>query len=262
MCNDSKHHFIGLTPAPIPFSWLGGYGVYYDTVSDLHLTLHRSFSAEQRRFISADPMGIDGFVNLYAYGNLNPLFFVDPKGLYNQAVDYWADMAVNTDNGFVRAGAMTMGAIAGTVPDVITLDGRVAGALLGGGEFGGGAIINLNDWSVSIYDTKGLGAGKQSASPSLTTGLGWNTEMSAPNNSDFNGVFQEVSASWTRPGSPVGETASVYFDNNGWKGINYGISTKTKSVGFMYSAVEYDVWDGSDRGQSSYSQPSNVGPLK
>jgi RHS repeat-associated protein len=64
-----------------PFQWLGGYGVYYDSVSDLHLTLHRAYSAEQRRFIGIDPLGIDGFANLYAYGDLNPLAFVDPYGL-------------------------------------------------------------------------------------------------------------------------------------------------------------------------------------
>ncbi len=64
-----------------PFQWLGGYGVYYDADTDLHLTLHRAYSAHQKRFISSDPMGIDGGVNLYAYGNLNPLAFVDPYGL-------------------------------------------------------------------------------------------------------------------------------------------------------------------------------------
>lgn len=32
-------------------------------------------------FISADPLGIDGGVNVYAYANLNPLAFVDPYGL-------------------------------------------------------------------------------------------------------------------------------------------------------------------------------------
>jgi len=32
-------------------------------------------------FISADPLGIDGGVNVYMWANLNPLFFVDPYGL-------------------------------------------------------------------------------------------------------------------------------------------------------------------------------------
>ncbi len=64
-----------------PFQWLGGYGVYYDSVSDLHLTLHRAYSSKLKRFIHPDPLGIDGGVNVYAMANMNPLAFVDPYGL-------------------------------------------------------------------------------------------------------------------------------------------------------------------------------------
>ncbi len=64
-----------------PFQWLGGYGVYYDSVTDLHLTLHRAYSSKIKRFIHPDPLGIDGGVNVYAMANLNPLAFVDPLGL-------------------------------------------------------------------------------------------------------------------------------------------------------------------------------------
>lgn len=75
-----------------PFLWLGGGGVYYDADIDLHFTLHRVYSSNLRRFISTDPLGIDGDVNLYAYGNLNPLFFVDPYGLcaesYNASLSW------------------------------------------------------------------------------------------------------------------------------------------------------------------------------
>lgn len=71
------------------FRWLGGYGVYYDEDADLHLTLHRAYSANMRRFISTDPSGIDGGVNLYAYANLNPLAFVDPYGLCAESGSSW-----------------------------------------------------------------------------------------------------------------------------------------------------------------------------
>ncbi len=66
------------------FAWLGGYGVYDDSATDLHLTLHRAYSADMRRFISADPLGIEAFPNLYAYGDLNPVWFVDPTGLLSR----------------------------------------------------------------------------------------------------------------------------------------------------------------------------------
>lgn len=64
-----------------PFQWLGGYGVYYDEATDLHLTLHRAYSSSLKCFIQPDPLGIDGGANVYAMANLNPLFFVDPYGL-------------------------------------------------------------------------------------------------------------------------------------------------------------------------------------
>ncbi|MBN2685222.1 MAG: hypothetical protein JXR40_08070 [Pontiellaceae bacterium] len=63
-----------------PFQWLGGYGVYYDSATDLHLTLHRAYSSTMKRFIHPDPLGIDGGPNVYVYANQNPLFFVDPSG--------------------------------------------------------------------------------------------------------------------------------------------------------------------------------------
>nr|MDA3798943.1 toxin C-terminal domain-containing protein [Kiritimatiellia bacterium] len=66
---------------PSPFLWLGGYGVFYDKDIDIHLTVHRAYSADLRRFISPDPLGIDSFPNLYAYANMNPLAFIDPWGL-------------------------------------------------------------------------------------------------------------------------------------------------------------------------------------
>jgi RHS repeat-associated protein len=64
-----------------PFCWIGGYGVYYDAPANLHLTLYRAYSADMRRWLSADPLGIDGGPNVYAMANLNPLAFVDPYGL-------------------------------------------------------------------------------------------------------------------------------------------------------------------------------------
>ena len=63
-----------------PYCWLGGIAVQHQG-NGLYYMLNRYYSADMRRFISADPMGIAGGANLYAYGNLNPLAFVDPYGL-------------------------------------------------------------------------------------------------------------------------------------------------------------------------------------
>ncbi len=63
-----------------PYQWLGGIAVRNEG-NNLYYMLNRYYCAEQKRFISPDPKGIDGGVNLYAYGNLNPLFYADPFGL-------------------------------------------------------------------------------------------------------------------------------------------------------------------------------------
>jgi hypothetical protein len=49
--------------------------------SQFYLTRHRLYSPVLRRFLSTDPLGIDGGLNLYAYANGNPLAYIDPLGL-------------------------------------------------------------------------------------------------------------------------------------------------------------------------------------
>ena len=85
---------------PTPFAWLGGFGVMdagrvalrrdlsqgrsrssRPPLSPLYLTRHRLYSATLNRFLSADPLGPAGGLNLYAYANGDPLSYIDPLGL-------------------------------------------------------------------------------------------------------------------------------------------------------------------------------------
>ncbi|MFA7368593.1 MAG: RHS repeat-associated core domain-containing protein, partial [Kiritimatiellales bacterium] len=112
-----------------PFQWLGGYGVYYDSSVNLHLTLHRAYSADMRRWLSTDPMGIDGGVNLYAYGALNPLAFVDPYGLCAGSFN-WKTSAAGAAQMFGGGVEATAGYTFGAVTAVSGI-GAVAGAVVG-----------------------------------------------------------------------------------------------------------------------------------
>ncbi|MDI6809960.1 MAG: RHS repeat-associated core domain-containing protein, partial [Candidatus Eisenbacteria bacterium] len=71
-----------------PFTWLGAHGVVY-AGNDLYLTLHRAYHAGLMRFASADPIGLVGGANLYAYANGNPLAGIDPSGLCDVDVYVW-----------------------------------------------------------------------------------------------------------------------------------------------------------------------------
>jgi YD repeat-containing protein len=82
-----------------PFAWLGGHGVLsssYFTLSPspftIYLTRHRLYSATLKRFLSSDPLGLSGGLNLYAYGEGDPLSYIDPLGLCAQS---WGDMFDN-----------------------------------------------------------------------------------------------------------------------------------------------------------------------
>ncbi|MFA7172592.1 MAG: RHS repeat-associated core domain-containing protein, partial [Kiritimatiellia bacterium] len=122
-----KH--VGMTKTP--FQWLGGYGVCYDSDVQLHLTLYRAYSCEQKRFLQSDPLGIDGGVNVYAYGKINPLAFVDPWGLREYP-------AVNISSGF-SAGPVSFEGGSITLVDVMT--GETHGFAYGGFGVGLGAGV-------------------------------------------------------------------------------------------------------------------------
>ena len=56
-------------------------GQYYDAETGLSYNWHRYYDPSIGRYITADPIGLNGGMNLYAYANANPVNFVDPEGL-------------------------------------------------------------------------------------------------------------------------------------------------------------------------------------
>ena len=64
-------------------TWVGGHSVQDETAdTDLYLMGHRWYSASAGgRFLSRDPIGFAGGMNLYSYSANSPVDMVDPEGL-------------------------------------------------------------------------------------------------------------------------------------------------------------------------------------
>ena len=58
----------------------------YDADTELYYYRARWYDPQARRFISEDPIGLDGGINLYAYVGNNPINKIDPWGLLDYTV--------------------------------------------------------------------------------------------------------------------------------------------------------------------------------
>ena len=70
-----------------PFEYEGQFGYFTDAETGLLLCTHRFYDPAAGRFVTRDPIGYDGGINLYGYTGNNPVNESDPDG-----TDYFGDV--------------------------------------------------------------------------------------------------------------------------------------------------------------------------
>jgi RHS repeat-associated protein len=68
---------------------LRGSHQYYDAETQLHYNHHRYLDPRSGRYLSTDPSGIAGGLNLYAFAANNPIANIDPLGLQAKPAGRW-----------------------------------------------------------------------------------------------------------------------------------------------------------------------------
>ena len=65
-------------------------GQFFDQATRLHYNYFRDYDPRTGRYIESDPIGVWGGVTTYAYVGGNPIWAIDPFGLYGtQSCDFW-----------------------------------------------------------------------------------------------------------------------------------------------------------------------------
>jgi len=185
-------------------------GREYDSQTGLYYFRARWYSPEAGRWLSKDPIGISGGLNLYAFCDNNPVNFVDPMGYYGlagAAVGGISGGISGAISGYASggwagaaAGAVTGAAVGAAVGAVNPLAGGAAGGAVGGAV--GSAIGQLSQTG-SVNGGAVAGAALSGAAGGALGGL------------TGGGLVGPAAAIGTAAGNIVGSAATSLLSNAG-----------------------------------------------
>ena len=88
-------------------------GQYYDKESKLFYNWNRYYSPKLGRYITSDPIGLEGGLNTYGYVDANPLKWIDPFGLTDPNIKLASDLIKILEKPYARAGPVASAGILG-----------------------------------------------------------------------------------------------------------------------------------------------------
>jgi RHS repeat-associated protein len=193
-------------------------GQYADSETGTFYNYFRQYDSRTGRYTQADPIGLDGGGNRFAYVSGNSLIRIDPMGQQNVV--------------FTAGGSLTVG-----------------GA---GGEKNSGVGVNLLNGAVSAYTTTGLGAGLDSGFIGANGSLGGTLSFIGGNANNVGGVFDNYSFSIS---NKYNLGVSVYTGSDGsfqGFGVSYGLgggggSTKTNTTRYKFNDPDGALIDRSNK---------------
>jgi RHS repeat-associated protein len=79
---DAYGNGISTSSASDPFGYEAQWGYYHDPETNVYLLGYRYYDAAIGQFLTRDPIGVTGGVNIYAYVGSNPISHIDKAGLF------------------------------------------------------------------------------------------------------------------------------------------------------------------------------------
>jgi RHS repeat-associated protein len=95
-------------------------GQYWDAETGLHYNFYRYYDPEIGRYISTDPIGFSGGINIYTYARRNPLMFINSDGFESHLATCAAQCAADQLGMTDLIAAVGLGAGLPLIPKAMT----------------------------------------------------------------------------------------------------------------------------------------------
>ena len=167
-------------------------GQYYDSETGCHYNYFRTYCPDIGRYLTADPIGLEGGFNPYLYADANPLTHVDPLGL--DTITYGAILRLPTWIAVPVAKFLDLD----TTPNGIAVGVATSFPGFFGGEFDSGvfASLDLGGFEAGAKITEGFSLNKGSVCDLAGVGVDVGAfagvlggGVSLDNNGDVTGIY-------------------------------------------------------------------------